>query len=78
MSEKDTGVMWHKEGSANGAASMSGGADRADRAVSSRDGKEAPVGHGLNEEGLVLSHSPPSGLLSGIVHRKHIVAVHTD
>lgn len=40
--------------------------------------RQAPVGHGFNEEGLVLCHSPPSGLLGGVVHSKHIIAVHSD
>lgn len=74
MSEKDTGVMWHTEG-----RPCLGALTELVRAVSCRtEGRQAPVGHGLNEEGLVLGHSPPSGLLSGIVHRKYIVAVHTD
>lgn len=37
-----------------------------------------PVGHCLNEEGLVLSHSPAARLLCGIVHGKHIVTIDTD
>lgn len=42
------------------------------------EGRQVPVGHGLNEEGLVLCHSPPPGLLGGVVHGEHIIAVHTD
>ena len=40
--------------------------------------QQVPVGHGLNEEGLVLRHGPPPGLLGGVVHGKHIIAVHAD
>lgn len=40
--------------------------------------RRAPVGHGFNEEGLILCHSPPPGLLGGIVHSKHVIAVHSD
>lgn len=39
---------------------------------------EAPVGHGLDEEGLVLGHGPTPRLLGGVVHGEHVVAVHTD
>lgn len=39
---------------------------------------QAPVGHGLNEEGLVLRHGPPPGLLGGVVHSKHIIAIHAN
>lgn len=40
--------------------------------------RRVPVGHGLDEEGLVLCHSAPSGLLCGIVHSKHIITIHAD
>lgn len=37
-----------------------------------------PVGHGFNEKGLVLGQGPAPGLFGGIVHRKDIVAIHSD
>lgn len=40
--------------------------------------RQAPIGHGFNEEGLVLRHGPPPGLLGGIIHSEHVIAIHTD
>lgn len=41
-------------------------------------GRQAPIGHGFNEEGLVLCHGSPPGLLGGIIHGEHVIAIHTD
>lgn len=37
-----------------------------------------PVGHCLNEEWLVLSHSPAPRFLCSVVHSKHIITINTN
>ena len=37
-----------------------------------------PVGHGLNQHGLVFGGGDLPGLLGGVVHGQHVIAVHPD
>lgn len=62
----DSGQRWVEAG------------DRLSRLGDDGGSQQVPVGHGLNEEGLVLCHGPPPGLLGGVVHGKHIIAIHAD